>query len=313
MLPAAERPLITVVGGANADIGGIAAGPLAARDSNPGRVEISFGGVGRNIAHNLCLLGARAQLLTALGEDEWADRIERHCASIGLRLIGHPWVMGARTGTYLFIAGPDGDMALAVSDMAVLEHLSPENAEKAVDEMNASCIAAVDANLREDTLWWIARNVRRPLFADAVSAAKCARLKPILPFLHTLKPNRLEAETLSGVPIRSEEDLPAAADALLETGLKRVVISLGAEGVYAADGGGRWRIPACPARVVNATGAGDAFMAALLMAEARGLPTPDAARIAAAAAAIAAESRETINPALTWEAAEKRMNQVFRR
>ena len=53
----------------NVDIGGRSAGPLVGRDSNPGTVTVSMGGVGRNIAHNLRLLGVRVSLLTALGED----------------------------------------------------------------------------------------------------------------------------------------------------------------------------------------------------------------------------------------------------
>ena len=53
-------PYIAVVGGVNIDIGGRSDAPLVAGDSNPGRIRSSLGGVGRNIAHNLALLGAKA-------------------------------------------------------------------------------------------------------------------------------------------------------------------------------------------------------------------------------------------------------------
>ena len=49
--------VIAVIGSANMDIGGYPEGPLAAGDSNPGRVRLSVGGVGCNIARNLALLG----------------------------------------------------------------------------------------------------------------------------------------------------------------------------------------------------------------------------------------------------------------
>ena len=49
----------------------------------------------------------------------------------------------------------------------------------------------------------------------------------------SLKPNRLEAELLSGVKIRQPEDIAKAADKLLEMGIHRVFISLGSDGVYA--------------------------------------------------------------------------------
>ena len=58
---------VVVAGAVNVDIGGQSAGPLVGRDSNPGKVTVSMGGVGRNIAHNLRLLGVKVSLLTALG------------------------------------------------------------------------------------------------------------------------------------------------------------------------------------------------------------------------------------------------------
>ena len=64
------NPEVVVIGGVNIDIGGRAFGPLKMKDSNPGKVTVSLGGVGRNIAHNLRLLGTEVCLLTALGEDE---------------------------------------------------------------------------------------------------------------------------------------------------------------------------------------------------------------------------------------------------
>ena len=64
-----EVGYVAVAGAVNVDIGGRSAGPLVGRDSNPGTVTVSMGGVGRNIAHNLRMLGVKVSLLTALGED----------------------------------------------------------------------------------------------------------------------------------------------------------------------------------------------------------------------------------------------------
>lgn len=84
--------------------------------------------------------------------------------------------------------------------------------------------------------------------------------------LHTLKPNRLEAELLSGVEIRDEDSLNRAADALLATGLRRVFISLGGDGMFAADHNERLHVSCCPGQMVNTTGCGDAGMAAIAWA-----------------------------------------------
>ena len=73
-----SAPYAVVVGGVNMDIGGVSAGPLVPADSNPGAVRMSLGGVGRNIAHNMALLGVDTRLLTAFGDDLYAQRGAGH-------------------------------------------------------------------------------------------------------------------------------------------------------------------------------------------------------------------------------------------
>ena len=296
-----------VVGGVNIDIGGRSTAPLVARDSNPGTVHTSLGGVGRNIAHDLALLGVQPLFLTALGDDAGAERITASCAQLGIDISHALRVPGAATSTYLFIAGDDGEMALAVADMALYDRLTPAWLAAQAPLLRGVQAVAVDANLPPETLVWLAEHCPAPLFADPVSTAKAGRLRGVLGKLHTLKPNRLEAELLSGVPIRDEASLHAAADALLGTGLQRVFISLGAHGVLAADAGRHCLLPCCPGPVADTTGCGDAFMAALVWAHLRGEGIEGAAKAGLAAAAIAAESAGTINPALSEAALLRRL------
>ena len=300
-------PYVTVVGGVNVDIGGRPEAALVARDSNPGAVHSSLGGVGRNIAHNMALLGLDTRLLTAFGDDLNAQKLAASCGELGIDISQSPVIPGGRTSTYLFINDERGDMALAVSDMEIYQHLTPQALAQRHKLLDASQVVVLDTNIPEESIVWLAENCAAPLFADPVSTAKAVKLKPVLGKLHTLKPNRLEAELLSGVPITGEASLNKAADALLETGLRRVFISLGAEGVFAADHSGRVQLPCLPAELVNATGCGDAFMAAIAWAYLRGTDLADTARAGLAASSIAMESRETINPAMSEEALESRL------
>ena len=96
----------------------------------------------------------------------------------------------------------------------------------------------------------------------------------------------------------------------VDTGLERLFLSLGAEGVYAADHREQVLVPCCPARVKNATGGGDAFAAALAWAWLEGKNLADSALAANAAAAIAVEGEETINPILSPEEVGRRMKQM---
>ena len=73
-----------VVGGVNMDIGGRSFSPLVAEDSNPGAINISLGGVGRNIAHNLSLMGKQVRMLTAYGDDPNGAKVMTSCAELGI-------------------------------------------------------------------------------------------------------------------------------------------------------------------------------------------------------------------------------------
>ena len=296
-----------VVGGVNVDIGGRSFAPLVAQDSNPGSVRLSLGGVGRNIAHNLALLGTDVHLLTAYGDDLYGERVAASCSELGIDLSHALRIAGGATSTYLYLTDHRGEMALAVSDMEICKKITPSYLSSQLPLLQNAQVVVADANLSAESLEFLAENCAAPLFVDPVSTAKAQKLRPILGKIHTLKPNRLEAELLSGVPIRSEQDLERAADVLTEMGLHRMFISLGSQGVYAAMGSERLRLPNLPGQMVNTTGCGDAFMAALVWAYLEGMDLRSTALAGLAAGAIAMESGETINPALSAPALQKRM------
>lgn len=301
-------PCVSVVGGVNVDIGGQAQNPLRPRDSNPGIVRMSLGGVGRNIAHNLALLDLDVKLITAFGDDLNAKKIAAGCREAGIDISRSPVIPGGRTSTYLFINEPKGDMVLAVSDMDIYQHLTPELLSQQQKFLNASQVVVIDTNIPVESIQWLAENCSAPIFADPVSSAKAEKLRPVLGSLHTLKPNRIETELLSGVTIDGPESLERAAEVLLETGLKQIFISLGEEGVYAAERNGqRIHLPPFPAQARNATGCGDAFMAAVVWAYLQGMDLAHCAKAGLAASAIALECEETINPALNTQALRQKL------
>lgn len=299
-----------VVGGVNVDIGGKSFAPLVAADSNPGTVSISLGGVGRNIAHNLCLMGIDVRMLTAYGDDIHGQRVAASCSELGIDISRALRVTGSATSTYLYLTNPAGEMALAVSDMEICEKISPYYLGGNLNLLQNAQVVAVDTNLPAESLIYLAENCTAPLFCDPVSTAKAEKLRPILPKIHTLKPNRLEAELLSGVEIKSRSDVEKAADVLLKQGVHRLFISLGADGVYAAMGNQRIWLPNIPGRMVNTTGCGDAFMAALVWAYLEGMDLRTTALAGLAAGSIAMESDETINPAMSATALRSRMPKV---
>ncbi|NCE64822.1 winged helix-turn-helix transcriptional regulator [Pseudoflavonifractor sp. 524-17] len=300
-------PYAVVIGGVNMDIGGRPSRALVGHDSNPGRVRLSLGGVGRNIAHNLVLLGADVRMLTAFGDDLYAQKLAASCGELGIDISHALQITGAATSTYLFIADERGDMELAVSDMEIYDHVTPGYLASQQGLLDDAQLIVVDTNIPAESIQWLAEHAKVPVFSDPVSTAKAEKLRPVLGKIHTLKPNRMEAELLSGVAITDEASLNRAADALLDTGLRRVLISLGGEGIFAADHNERCHVPCYPGRMVNTTGCGDASMAATAWSYLEGTDLRNTTKAALAAGAIAMESAETINPLMSVSALQARM------
>jgi len=296
-----------VVGGVNVDIGGRSQEKLVAADSNPGKVSVSLGGVGRNIAHNMSLLGMDVKMLTAMGEDVYGARIAASCTELGIDASHALRLSDCATSTYLYIADADGEMALALSDMEVCDRITPSYLAANQQILQNAQVIVADTNIPAETLVYLAENCAAPIFCDPVSTIKAEKLRPILNKIHTLKPNRLEAELLSGIPIHSKQDAEAAAKVLLEKGVQRVFLSMGADGVYGATAEQQIWLDNLPGQMVNTTGCGDAFMAALVWAYLQDLDMKDTALAGLAAAAIAMESPETINPAMSATALKLRM------
>lgn len=300
-------PYAVVCGGVNIDIGARSFAPLRAKDSNPGKVELSLGGVGRNIAHNMRLLGVPTYLLTAVGGDSRASQVEQSCRDLGIDLSHALHVPDGRTSTYVFVGDSDGDMAIAVSDMEICKKLTPDYFASQLDLLNGAAAVVVDANLPRESIAYLTEHCTVPVFIDPVSTVKAEKLHGLLGRVHTLKPNRIEAELLSGVKITDDASLHKAAEALLAQGLQRVFISLGGDGVLAAQKDEMQLVPICKAEMRNATGAGDAMMAALVWSFLSGQSLTESAASGTAAAAIAVESEETINPNMSAEAVKDRL------
>ena len=236
----------------------------------------------------------------------------------GQEFLDHLHAMGRAPAVIMVTSASDTDIVRSLLSRGVQDYLVKPfefaRFRQALDKflqrqklLSGSQVLVIDTNIPAESIAYLAENCPVPIFADPVSTAKAVKLQPVLGRLHTLKPNRIEAELLSGVAITDEASLRAAADALLATGLHRVFISLGGDGVFAADRSGeRVHLPVLPAEMVNTTGCGDAFMAAITWAYLAGTDLTGTAKAGLAASAIAMEGAETINPAMSAEALKLR-------
>ena len=287
------RKRVVVIGAVNMDIGGSPAGTVVMRDSNPGMVTMRPGGVGRNIAQNLCNLGLDVALVAAIGGDVYGSAIMESCKALGMDRSMAAVLPERRSSTYLFINDEKGDMLLAVSDMDIAQCVDPVYLSGLMAEINKADAVVLDANLSEETIAYVVENCTVPIYADPVSTVKAMRLKKSLHGIYALKPNEIEALQMTG-----EETVEKAAQAFLKMGLKRVFISMGQEGILAADENEMLRLPCLKANVVCTTGAGDAAMAAMVLAGVQGMSLYDSAMLSMKAGALTTECVEANHPGL---------------
>ena len=302
------RGPVTVIGGANTDILGFIERRLVPKDSNPGHVRTSAGGVGRNIAENLARLGITTRLVTALGEGPEADVLAAGCAELGIDVRAVP-VKGLAGSRYLAIMDASGDLALAVSDMRALDAVTPAALDVHAAALDDAAVIVLDANLPVETLAHVAgRWSGTSLFLDTVSVAKAPRASGLLGALHTLKTNELEAAALTGT---APGAVDTAVTALLAAGAPRVIVTGGIAGALIATASERVRFVPPPATVLSATGAGDAYMAGLVYAELAGFDLTHTAAFSSAMAAVALASELTVSDTIAEESVLEMMEAML--
>ena len=304
-----EKEYAVVMGGANMDIQGFPGGPLVPRDSNPGEVKVSCGGVARNIAENLARLGVDVKLLTVLGDDPQGDQLIQATGNAGVDTKHILTIPGERTSSYLSILDDQGDMALAVSGMTIMEKFVPEYIRSKDRIIRNASLIILDANLPDLVIEYIGRTYPDiPIFADPVSSSKAKRLGDLLPVIHTIKPNELEAAILAGRSLSEKIPLEETAGLLLKKGVSEVIISLKERGIYYLSREKEIRLPnprPLPGSPVNATGCGDAFLAGLAYSYLKGDPPEVRLKKALAASLFTLCHEDTINPHLSADKIEE--------
>lgn len=298
-----DEDFAVVIGGANVDIVGISQNELRYKDSNIGHIKMSLGGVGRNIAENLVRLGVNTKLITAIGDDIYGMKILNECRDIGIDLENSLKLKGYNSSVYMSILDSSNDMHLAISEMDILSNMSIDFIKQKRNIIENSRVAVIDTNIPKDVMDYIVNNFKETeFFLDTVSTEKSKKVKDIIGKFHTIKPNRYEAEMLSGIEINSNDDFKKVSNFFLEKGVKRVFLSLGEEGIYYNDADGFEKFVKPPeTKVVNANGAGDAFVSGLVYSYIKDYSIEDTINFAMGCSKMAISHENTINPNINLE------------
>lgn len=252
-----EDSYVAILGGCNMDITGSCFDNLKERDSNPGRIEYSSGGVGRNICENLARLGINTSLLSVVGKDDAGKNIISELDRINVDS-SKILISEGITPHYLAILDETRDMYVAISDMELIKNIDENYVEKNRKIIENSEFTIMDTNLEEKTLDYVLKNVKAKFLLDGVSTKKVIKIKNLLDKIYFLKVNIYEAQALSDLKTDNIEKLGVD---LINKGLKSLVITAGNKGSYYFEKDFKTFRKANEVKVVSASGAGDAFMA----------------------------------------------------
>lgn len=306
-----EEVYVSIIGGTNIDIQGVPYNQLIPGDSNMGEVKVSNGGVGRNIGENLVRLGVSTKLISVIGDDPYGVKILNDAKLIGLDMEDSLILKDIATSIYLSILDGSHDMAMAISYMEIYDKMTIDfiMGKNHVIENSKLCI--IDTNIPIHVIEHILKtNTNKDFLLDTVSTTKAKKVKDLIGYFHTIKPNKIEAEVLTGIKIQSEDDLIRAAEYFISKGVKRVFITLGDKGIFYSDGTITGHINVPKIEIINATGAGDAFTAALAYSYVNNIEIDEAARLGVAASIIALSHENTINPNMSIENINKKLEEI---
>jgi pseudouridine kinase len=301
---------VVVVGGANMDIKAHSRRAIELRTSNPGEAVTTPGGVARNIAENLARLGTTTHLVAPVGRDAFGDQLVDHARSVGIS-VDHVVRTDGATGTYLAVLDADGELYVAVANMAITDTLTVPQLGAARDLIPHADLLVLDGNLPPSAVAWLldyAAAVSVPVVVDPVSVAKARHFRETLdagrPVL-AMTPNLDELCSLVGRAVpNSRAGIAKAARELHARGIEHVWVRRGTRGSLLSSSGSAKRpvveeIPAPVIDVADVTGAGDAMTAGFVHALLRGDEPLDAARFGQMAAALTVATTDTVRADLS--------------
>lgn len=241
--------------------------------------ELHSGGAPANVAIGVSRLGGRAGLVSVVGDDEFGAFLLASLRREGVDTTSVHCLDGVQTGLCFITLDRDGERSFLHRGGDPAARLAATHVDVAV-AARARIVKFSSGPLRTPAgVQAVERMIQASRGLVALDPGGCpehwaspavvaGRVKALLPRCDIVKCAEAEARDLTGFaePAR-------AAAALVERGCGLAIVTLGADGALYARRGDAGRVEAPRVEVVDTTGAGDAFMAALMFRLARD-PTP---------------------------------------
>ena len=251
---------VVVIGASNIDLIGVSDDKIIMHDSNLGTVHKVFGGVGRNIAENLGRLKLKPTFITVIGHDHDGRQLLENLRDVEVDVLP---IKAASSSYYMAFLDHQGDMVAAINDMKNIEALNQSSLRGFEQNLKNADKIVFDTNIDMETMAYILK-FDAPIYIDAISTKKARKIMPYLDRIDTLKCNRYEALVLAECKAEEAMENEILVKNILKRGVKRVFMTVGEKGVFIGEKNEVKHIKAPFVKVINATGAGDAFLSGVI-------------------------------------------------
>jgi ribokinase len=256
-----RQPHVVVVGSANIDLT-----TFTDQFPRPGetifvrKFQLGFGGKGANQAVAAALCGARVSMVARVGDDLFGPATVENFKARGIDA-SHVWITrGESSGVAPIFVDSAGQNRILVVKGAN-NALTPADVDAAAPLLREADCIALQLEVPVETVYYTLRFARRNGIRSILNPAPGQRLDLAeLANADYVVPNETEAEALSGMSVRDIEEARACARYLLDSGLRRVIITLGGNGALCASADGMEHAAAHRVEPTDTSGAGDAFI-----------------------------------------------------
>ena len=283
-----KKPIVTVVG---SYIVGLTM--RADRFPTPGETLTGhsftqfYGGKGSNQAVGCARLGAEVNFIACIGKDASGDEALKlyRKENVNTELIKYSGQLSTGVG---FIIVDQAGSNMILIDIGANNELNPEYIAQMSDVISKSDALLMQMEIPADTVVKTAR-IAKSLGVNVILNPAPYQSLPdtVWPDITILTPNEKEAKLITGRSPDADVSVETLGADILKLGVKNVIITLGERGAYIAAGDFSGTVPSKKVDVVDTTGAGDSFSAALGVAVAEGKPLPEAVEFAVCASALA--------------------------
>ncbi len=221
--------------------------------------DLGFGGKGGNQAVAARVCGAEVAMVARVGDDMFGEATIANFKGFGIDTSHVHITPGVSSGVAPIFVESSGQNRIIVVKGAN-DRLTPADVDRAGDLLREADCIVLQLEIPVETVYYTLRFARaqgirailNPAPAQALDLQQAGDADYVVP-------NETEAEALAGIPVREISEAQACAQRLLDGGLRRVIVTLGANGALCAGREGMRHVPAFPVNPLDTSGAGDAF------------------------------------------------------